>query len=113
MIIHTQMDFLYSCSLLISLVGGSAAMLIGILAMVWREAGLSLIRAGLPAVALAALGLVVSVAVHWHWGHGPTSVEPMDVALFVDSHVAFQAAAIIMVLGLILVLCTRRRRLAA
>jgi hypothetical protein len=37
----------------------------------------------------------------------------MDVALFVDSHVAFQAAAIIIVLGLILVLCARRRRLAA
>jgi hypothetical protein len=107
------MDFLYSCSLLISLVAGSAAVLIGIFAMlrIWPLA--PLIRTGLLAVALAVLGLAISVAVHWRFGHSSTSAEPMGVARFVGSHPAFLMASIIVVVGLVVVLYARRRRIAA
>ena len=107
------MDFLYSSSLLISMVAGSAAVLIGMLAIFREGAGSSLIRAGLSAVAVAAFGLVVSVAVHWRWGHGPTSAEPMPLARFVGSHTGFLLAIIIIVVGLATLLYARKRRATA
>ena len=107
------MDFLYSCSLLISLVAGSAAVLTGMLAILRRGPGSSLIRAGLSAAALAAFGLVVSVAVHWRWGHGPTSAEPMALTRLVGSHTGFLLAVIIIVVGLATVLYARKRRATA
>jgi hypothetical protein len=102
------MDFLYSCSLLISLIAGSAAVLIGMLAILRGGPGSSFIRAGLSAVALAAFGLLVSIVVHWRSGHGPTSAEPMGVALFAGSHTGFLVASIIVVVGLATVLCAKR-----
>ena len=107
------MDFLYSCSLLVSLAAGSASLLIGIVAVLSRRANLLFIRAGLSAVALALIGLAVSVKVHWRWGHGPASAEPMGVARFFGSHTAFLVAGLIMIVGLVLVLYARRRRFAA
>jgi len=107
------MDFLYSSSLTISMVAGCAGVLVGVLALLQRTRGSLLVRAGLLAIALAALGLLTSVAVHWHWGHGPTSPEPMGVARFIGSHTAFLVASIILVVGLAVVLYARRRERAA
>jgi len=107
------MDFLYSSSLTISMVAGCAGVLVGVLALLQHARGSLLVRAGLLAITLAALGLSTSVAVHWHWGHGPTSPEPMGVARFIGSHTAFLVASIILVVGLAVVLYARRRERAA
>ena|SRR5688572_10125517 len=105
------MDFIYSCSLFVSLVAGSLAVLIGVLAIVRN--GPSLIRAGLSAVSLSTLALAISVVVHWRWGHGPASAEPMGVARFLGSHTAFAAAFGVTAVGLVVILYARRRRLSA
>lgn len=107
------MDFLYSFSLLTSLVAGCAGVLLGVLALLMRAPGRPLVRAGLSAVVLAALGLLTSVTVHWHWGHGPASAEPMGVARFMASHTAFLVTGTIITVGLVLVLYARRRGVAA
>lgn len=107
------MDFFYSCAQLISLIAGSAGVLMGIFALLRRGPGPSLTRAGLSALALAVLSLVISVLVHWHWGHGTASAEPMDVARLLGSHTAFPVAAVVIVVGLVVVLYARRRRRAA
>ena len=102
----------YSYSLLISLISGCAGVLIGVLTMVRRGSRSRLIRLGLPAVVLAALSLVISI-VHWRWGHGPPSAEPMGIVRFAGSHTGFLAASVVIVVGLVLVLYARRRGLAA
>jgi hypothetical protein len=104
------MDFLYSYSLLISLITGAASIPLGIFAMLRRSPGPRLIRLGLSAVVLATISLVISVVVHRHWGHGPASVEPMDVVRFVVSHTGFLAASIVIAIGLALVLYARQLR---
>lgn len=104
------MDFLYSYSLLISLVSGAASIPLGVLAMLRPGPGSHLIRLGLSAVVLATISLVISIVVHRHWGHGPTSVEPMDVVRFVGSHTGFLAASIVVFIGWTLVLYAGRRR---
>ena len=104
-----SMDILYSCSLLIALLAGGVAVLLGILAVL--RIGPDWLRvAGMSAVALAVLGLVTSVAVHRHWGHGPASAEPMDAARFVSSHPGFLVASIVIVAGLVVLGYARRRR---
>ena len=104
------MDFLYSYSLLISLITGAVSIPLGALAILRRGPGSRLIRLGLSAVALATISLAISVVVHRHWGHGPASVEPMDVVRFVGSHTGFLAASIVIAVGLALTLYARRRR---
>lgn len=106
------MDFIYSSSLLISLLAGSAGALIGVLALLGSKAGRSLIGAGLSAVALALLALVISVVVHWQWGHGPTSASPMNAADFVGAHTAFLVSGVIIVVGLVVLLYVRQRQRA-
>lgn len=84
-------------------------MLIGIVALLGRGLGSTLIVAGLSAVVLAAFGLVISMVVHWRWGHGPTSTEPMDLPQFVGFHTAFLVAGVVIVIGLVVLLYARRR----
>lgn len=103
------MDILYSCSLLIALVAGCGAVLLGILAMLRIGPGW-MIRAGWSALTLALLSLVTSVVVHSRWGHGPDSTEPMDVARFASAHPGFLVASLIIVAGLVLVWYARRHR---
>ena len=107
------MDLLYSVSLLVSLIMGGAGTLLGLIALQGRWPRRTLIRAGLAAVALGALGLLVSVTVHWHWGHGPASPEPMNSAQFIDAHAAFPVAGAIIVAGLVLLLSAKRRHRAS
>lgn len=104
------MDFLYSHSLLISLITGAASILLGIPATLGRSPGSRLIRLGLSAAVLATVSLVISIVVHRHWGHGPASVEPMDVVRFVSSHIGFLSATVVIAVGLALALYARRRR---
>lgn len=103
------MDTLYSCSLLIALIAGCAGILLGIFALA-RSSSRLLFRAGCSAIGLGALGLATSAATHRHWGHGPTSVEPMDIARFIASHPAFLVAGAIILVGLMVLLYARRRR---
>ena len=104
------MDLLYSSSLFISLVAGSTAVLIGVLALPGTGLARSLIGAGFWAVALAVLSLLTSVVVHRNWGHGPASAAPMDGAQFVGNHTAFLVAGAIVVIGLMVLFWARRRR---
>lgn len=104
------MDFLYSYSLLISLITGASSIPLGALAILRPSPGSRLIRLGLSAVVLATISLVISIVVHRHWGHGPASIEPMDVVRFVGSHTGFLAASIVIVIGWALVLHARRRK---
>ena len=105
-----DVDFIYSISLLVSLMAGSVGVLIGLLATGRRGSGARIIRACLSAIAVALLGLVISVVVHWHRGHGPDSPEPMGVARFASSHAAFLVAIVLIGVGLSLVLFAKRRR---
>lgn len=107
------MDLLYSYTLLISVILGGVSVLIGGIAMLGHGSGRNLVRLGLSAVAFAVLSLATSVAVHRHWGHGPTSAEPMGFARFAGSHAGFLVASVIIGLGVILMLYARRRGHAA
>lgn len=103
------MDHLYSYSLLIALVAGGAGVLFGAFALVSSNSKL-LFRAGLSAVAVGSLGLLISVVAHRHLGHGPASVEPMGTTRFLASHPAFPLTGVIIVVGLVVILCAWRRR---
>lgn len=107
------MDLLYSYSLLMSMIFGGVSVLIGAIAALRQGSGQRLVRLGSSAVAVALLSLVVSIVVHRHWGHGPTSAEPMELARFVGSHAGFLAASAIIGLGVVLILYARRRGRAA
>lgn len=103
------MHFLYSHSLLISLIAGVASILLGISAMLGRNPGSRLIRLSISAAVLAAISLVISIVAHRHWGHGPASAEPMDIVRFVGSHIGFLSASAVIIVGLALALYARRR----
>ena len=106
------MDFLYSSSLLIALVAGSAGVLTGLLALFDIGSRGFLIRAGLSASTLAVFSLVISVGVHWQWGHGASSAEPMHTSQFVESHPAFLVTGGIIALALVALLFVRHRQRA-
>jgi ABC-type uncharacterized transport system permease subunit len=89
------MDSLYSMTLLAALalaVGGAAA---GAFAVVRPSARLQRITLGSAFLALA-MG-VISFAVHLHFGHGPTTLEPMALGRFLRIHPAY---GIVVVLSL-------------
>ena len=114
-------DLVYSSSLLVALTSAGLALLLGIVAVARNasaaEARRSFfaarpgtIRAALGALLVGASSLVVSVAVHRHWGHGPTGAEPMDLAQFLSAHEAFPLAAFALVAGLVVVAYAAWRR---
>jgi hypothetical protein len=114
-------DLVYSSSLLAALASAGLALLLGIVAFA-RSASAAAARRGSPvarpgplraavgALVVGASSLVVSVAVHWRWGHGPAGAEPMDVAQFLSEHEAFPLAACALVAGLVAVGCAARKR---
>ena len=67
------------------------------------------IPAATGALVLGAASLVVSVGVHWRWGHGSASAEPMSAARFVGEHPAFLVAGFVLVVGITLVGRAARR----
>lgn len=102
------MDLIYSGSLLISLVAGGLGLAVGLLVTIGQPRPFFL-RAGLAIVSAALACLGISVGVHWFWGHGAGSLEPMGTAAFSSSHPAFGVGALLAAAGLTLVLRARRR----
>lgn len=94
------MDSLYSWTLLIALVTAVAGTSTAIVALFRKAAaGRTWTRAASAILALAALSLLVSLSVHWRWGHGATSDEPMDVPAFAAAHPAFFVAGGLVIVG--------------
>lgn len=89
------MDLLYSSTLLLSLIAGGAAILLSLVR--WpRVAGFLTM--------IGTLSLVVSVAVHWIWGHGQSSPEPMTIGSFVANHMAFVWTGVVVLSAFLLTL---------
>ena len=103
------MDFLYSAALLISLIAGCTGLLLGLTVIVSARSRSVLSSAALFSVRLATICLAVSVLVHWFWGHGPASPEPMTLNSFVDAHPAFLVAGTAIGIGLMLTIYARRK----
>ena len=64
-------------------------------------------------LAVAVTSLLISVATHRYWGHGPASLEPMDNVRFILAHKAFVVAGAVALTGLVLVMYGRRYRPSA
>ena len=115
------MDLLYSVSLMVALVAGAVGASVAAFTL-WRpdvsaspkglRRRVSSIRVAVGALALGALSLVISAAVHRWWGHGPASAAPMDVARFIFEHEAFVVVAVVLVIGFALAAHAARRRTA-
>jgi hypothetical protein len=103
------MDFLYSISLLLALIAGVSALALIIAGFLNQSRRVLLTELGKLAVRISALSLILSVMVHWHWGHDVSSLEPMSFRLFVESHPAFLVAGAIIAIGLLLSLRGRKR----
>jgi hypothetical protein len=95
-------DKLYSLSLLVSLGSGSAAFLIGLLALltshlesrpVFLATDAKIRRFAFPAIYLAFVALLISVVVHVFSGHSPGSTESLGLPGFIRAHPSFLLAA--------------------
>ena len=114
-------DLVYSSSLVVAWLSAGLALLLGIVAAVRRASAARArqpvpaprpraIPAALGALLVGASSLVVSVAVHWRSGHGPTAAEPMDVSQFLSEHEAFPLAAFALIAGLAVVTYAAARK---
>lgn len=95
------MDSVYAMTLLVSLVTGSAALVVAVMTSFgWQvRAGVAgLVR---PASVAAWVALFVSAAVHLAWGHTPGGAQALSPVAFVKAHLAFVAAAILPSLALL------------
>ena len=96
------MDTVYSSTLLVSLVLGGVAVLLGLYARFRSAPSSPAGRLARGAVLFATLSLVVSVVVHWIWGHGPSSLEPMTAGPFIQNHAAFLVSGLLVTVGWVL-----------
>ncbi len=103
------MDGVYSSSLLVALMAGVAALLLGVAGLRKPGGWWPSPRLTMGVVLLAAASLLTSVAVHWTWGHGRSSPEPMGVGPFLENHLAFLWTGLMIVGGLVLALRARGR----
>lgn len=115
------MDSLYSGSLLLALVAGSAAVLAGVAALVTlrssppdstegtdsrgRGPWLTGLARWLAAVSFVALG--VSVTAHLGWGHRPGGPDALSPAAFLRIHPAFLVAGALAAAGALLAWAAR------
>ena len=93
------MDALYSTTLLFALIAGGAGAvnLVRLVIAKPRRAALARISLGCGVLSLAA-GLV-SLGVHFLFGHGPNSPEPMRALSFLAHHRAFWAVGVLAALS--------------
>lgn len=103
------MDLLYAITLIIAIAAGVLAFSVSVLALfrkgapmapavpIWRVRLLHHVTAG--ALALGTFSLMISVAVHSRWGHGPATVAPMGFERLTSEHEAFPTVAAILFLG--------------
>ena len=102
------MNDLYSLTLLLALIAGSAG---AILAVMWSlevalpHAVRSRARLIVPFCLLATLlPASLSMALHFTYGHDPGSTEPMNLLAFIHHHKAYWFVAILCVLMLLAII---------
>lgn len=62
------------------------------------------------ALAQGVISLATSVVVHSRWGHGPSTVAPMDLGRLLSEHEAFPTVGAVLLLALLLALYRNRRQ---
>lgn len=87
------MDTLYSLSLLISLIVGGVGALIFVLLLIWpkykQQLGARVTLVPLFCGVTALLFGLISVCVHFIFGHGPESADTMVASRFLRHHKAY------------------------
>lgn len=96
------MDPLYTTTLLISLLTSGGALLLGVVGTLSRVSRPGLDATGRILAWIATISLAVSIGVHWPFGHGAGSPEPMGPARFGSEHPAFLLAAVLAITAALL-----------